>query len=292
MNTSVHREKFAFVASLPDADIDLIDAALLIAAENDNIGNTDRYRNLIRKLAARYEERHEPGHQPNRGPDQAPNCELNMAPKSLASSLTDFIHQQEGFGGNIKNYHAPENSYLNRVLETRQGIPITLALIHIGIGRELDLQVGGINFPGHFLVRYGHDKPLIVDPFSGRVLSETDCVNLLKQISGGKLKLTDYHFEFAPNKVILMRILDNLKQIFWRNQSWHEAGSCIERQLLITPESDELILQLGAINEMLGQIINAQGNYSTVLERSKNRQIIETAGKRLLALTPKPTISH
>lgn len=276
MNTDEHRENFAQIVSLPDKEIDLIEAALLIAAENEDISNTDRYRNLIRKLANRYEE----------------NYNLGIPLEWCVSRLTGFIHEEEGFGGNVRDYYAPENSYLNRVLDTRQGIPITLALIHIGIGRELDLAVGGINFPGHFLVRYGKTTPLIVDPFSGRILSETDCNNLLKQVSGGKIDPQDSHFDFSPNKKILSRILDNLKQIFWRDQLWNETQSCIDRQLLINPESNELTLQLGAIYELQGDATLAKKTYLSVLEKSKDQEITEIASNRILALLPTPTIRH
>lgn len=276
MDTTDPREKFASIASLPDADIDLIEAALLIAAENDDIQDTNHYHDLLRNMASRYAAFYDP----------------HTTLGGSVSGLSEFIHKIEEFGGKLRDYFVPENNYLNRVLETKQGIPITLALIHIGIGREVNLPVGGINFPGHFLVRYGHDNRHIVDPFSGRILSISDCVNLLQQVKGGKIKLQEHHFEFAKNKEILMRILDNLKLVFWHHQSWNESRSCLERQLLLAPESDELELQLAAVDEMLGYIPIAQENYSRILQRSKDKQIIETASKRLLALTPSSTIRH
>ena len=103
------------------------------------------------------------------------------------------------------------------MLETRTGIPITLALVHIALGSRLNIPVAGINFPGHFLVKYG-DKPneLIVDPFSGRILSEPDCGTLLKQLAGPNAVLKPHYLEIARNKDILIRVLDNLKKIFWQ----------------------------------------------------------------------------
>lgn len=269
------RERFAALASRPSDAIDLAEAALLIAAETSEV-DVGAYLSQLDDLASAFEENFDP------------STSLDIS----VSSLSDYIHVHEGFAGNFKNYHDPENSYLNRVIDTRRGIPISLALIHIALGQRLNLPVGGINFPGHFLVRYGGpDKHLVVDPFSGRMLSESDCANLLRQISGNRLKLEPGHIEFAPNKDILLRMLDNLKQIFWREKSWASGRACIERQLLLRPQQNEYLIQLGAIYEMQGQPQQAQSIYTDVLQSCEDEQLRSVASKRLLSLTPRaPTI--
>ncbi|HKI75272.1 MAG TPA: transglutaminase-like domain-containing protein [Pseudomonadales bacterium] len=269
------RERFATIATLPDGEIRLDEAALLIAAELDDGFDVARYVTRLDNLASRFETAYD---------DSTP---LGIS----ISSLTDFIHKEEGFTGNVKNYYAPENSYLNRVIDTRHGIPITLALIHIAVGRRLELPVNGINFPGHFLVRYGTDKHLIVDPFTGRFLSEPDCATLLKQIAGPRAVVQPHYFEPSDNKAVLLRILDNLKKIFWQNRNWEHSMSCIERQLLLRPEQNEFNVQLGAVYEMQGKVQLAQHTYTTVLQISDDEQLKSLASKRLLALeTTSPTI--
>ncbi|MFT6519730.1 MAG: regulator of sirC expression with transglutaminase-like and TPR domain, partial [Candidatus Azotimanducaceae bacterium] len=194
-------------------------------------------------------------------------------------------------GGNIKDYYEPRNSFLNHVINTHQGIPITLALIHLCLGSRLQIPVHGISFPGHFLVRYGHDQGVIVDPFSGRILSQTDCSTLLKQIAGPRAVIQADYFDTASNKSILIRILDNLKQIHWRNQDWEHSKACIERQLLLIPEQQEFNIQLGAIYERQGQLSMAQHTYTQVLEASQDQEIKSLASQRLLAMgTAKPII--
>ena len=276
MNMLAHRQKFAHLVSLPDEEVDLIEAALLIAAEDEEISNLERYYNLIKRLANRYEA----------------NYNLGIPLEWSVARLTEFIHREEGFEGNVRNYYAPENSYLNRVLETRQGIPITLALIHIGIGQELNIPVGGINFPGHFLVKYGNEDEIIVDPFSGRILSETDCRTLFKQVNGPRAELNLKDLERSANKDILSRILDNLKNIFWRNRHWNEVLSCIERQMLINPGTDELLLQKSAVLEAKGDLVEALRLYFHLLEHSRDERILDAAGKRVLVLSPSPRIKH
>jgi regulator of sirC expression with transglutaminase-like and TPR domain len=149
-----------------------------------------------------------------------------------------------------------------------------------------------VNFPGHFLVKYGNDNRLMIDPFSGRMLSETDCGTLLKQIAGTKATLRSDYFNIATNKDILIRMLDNLKQIFWRNKDWQEARQCIERQQLLKPGEDEYKVQLGALFEMQGNLSSAQLTYAAVVQESSDQRAVELASKRLLALGngAKPTV--
>ncbi|MCB1692759.1 MAG: transglutaminase family protein [Pseudomonadales bacterium] len=269
------RTRFTEFAQLPDDDVKLDEAALLIAAENDADVDIDNYLGKLDAIAERFEQAF-----------SRPNA-LGVSVSSLAA----FIHQHEGFSGNVSNYYAPENSYLNRVLDTHYGIPISLALVHICIGMRLNIPVSGINFPGHFLVKYGREKALIVDPFSGRVLSEPDCANLLRQIAGARAVVQPHYFDAADNKSILLRMLDNLKQIFWRNRDWDESQRCIERQLLLRPDQGEFNVQLGAVFEMQGKIMLAQHTYAGVLSRSHDDTIRELASQRLLALqSSSPTI--
>lgn len=270
------RERFASVVALADKDIRLDEAALLIAAKFDVDFNIARYLKRLDKLAKRFETAY----------DDSISLGISV------SSLNDFIHREGGFSGNVSSYYAPENSYLNRVIDTRCGIPITLALVHIAIGQRLGLPVSGINFPGHFLVKYGEDKHLIIDPFSGRFLSEPDCATLLKQIAGPRAVIQPHYFDTADNKSILLRVLDNLKQIFWRQRAWENSKACIESQLLLRPGQAEFNVQLGAIYEMQGKVQLAQHTYSRVLQVSDDEQLKHLASQRLLALEASPPTIH
>lgn len=269
------RDKFACCVTLPDAEIKLDLAALLIAAESEPDLDIDSYLLYLDETASRFE--HHAGHANHLGVS--------------VTSLNDFIYQTEGFGGNIKDYYEPRNSFLNHVINTHQGIPITLALIHLCLGSRLQIPVHGISFPGHFLVRYGHDQGVIVDPFSGRVLSQTDCSTLLKQIAGSRAVMQADYFDIASNRSILIRMLDNLKQIHWRNHEWDDSEACIERQLLLIPEQEEFNIQLGAVYERQGKLSLAQNTYTQVLENSRDQEIKLLASQRLLAMgTSKPII--
>lgn len=275
MNKAEIRERFAAMAALQDGDIRLDEAALLVAAEFDERFSIQHYLKQLDRLAERFETAY----------DDTTSLGISV------SSLSNFIHHEEGFTGNVTSYYAPENSFLNRVIDTHYGIPITLALIHIAIGRRLGIPVSGINFPGHFLVKYGEDKRVIVDPFSGRSLSEPDCATLLKQIAGPRAVIQPHYFDTADNKSIVLRMLDNLKQIFWRERSWEHSKSCIECQLLLRPSQNEFTVQLGAVYEMQGKVQLALHTYTTVLQMSDDKQLKQLASQRLLALgTSSPTV--
>lgn len=261
------RAHFTAVAGLEDNEIQLDRAALLIAAETDDEIDVEHYLQHLDNLAQRF--------------DDAPSSESSFGVS--IQRLSAFIHSDEGFRGNVNDYNNPANSYLNRVIDTRCGIPITLAMIHIGIGQRLNLPVSGVNFPVNFLVKYGNDRDLFVNPFSGEILSEADCATMFRQIAGPRAKIEPGHLDPAPNKAILFRMLDNLKRIFWPNKQWEEAKGCIERQLLLYP-APELSIQLGNVAEMQGNREMAEYTYAQILENTDVEKIRELASKRLLAM--------
>ncbi len=270
------REQFAEIASLPDDEIVLTEAALLIAAEMQDNLNVPHYLSMLSNLCDRFE--------------RTVDNETPMG--TSVNSLLDFIHISEDFGGNVKDYYDPQNSYLNRVIDTKQGIPISLALIHIALGSRIGIPVCGINFPRHFLVSYGAEIQVIVDPFTGRILSKPDCATLLRQHLGENAVLKEEYFSPATNKDVLMRLLDNLKQIFWQKEAWVESKACIDRQLLLLPNTPEFTLQLGAVYEMQGNVPLARHTYTQVLLVSDDEHLRNQVSQRLLALEPKAKTLH
>ena len=190
------RDQFCESVQKQDENLDLERAIFLIAAETYGEMDIDLCQNQLDQIAG----------------------EIRLDPEQPldvgVARIIEHLHNELGFSGNNNNYHDPENSYLNRVLETRLGNPISLGLIHISVGVRLGMPVGGVRFPGHFLVRYGDDKEVLVDPFHGSVLSRHDCETLFKQVAGPKAELDPRFFELASNKAIVIRVLENLKQIF------------------------------------------------------------------------------
>ena len=126
--------------------------------------------------------------------------------------LNAYLFDEEGFTGNRDRYDDPSNSFLNEVLERRTGIPITLALVYMEVARRAGIQIDGVNFPGHFLMRF---TPLILDPFHrGARLSENDCRRLLQRHVGEEAAFDPALLAPATKPQMLTRVLLNLKRIY------------------------------------------------------------------------------
>jgi regulator of sirC expression with transglutaminase-like and TPR domain len=157
------------------------------------------------------------------------------APADLARVIAQYLFEEVGFRGNHDEYYNPDNSFLNRVLETRMGIPITLSLVFLEVGRRLGLRCSGVGLPGHFIVRLD-DSDEFLDPFNaGTTLSMGDCRNLVHNISGGRMEWNDEFLAPYSKLDFLFRILNNLKSVHMQNQQWAKAVGVIQRMTVINP---------------------------------------------------------
>jgi regulator of sirC expression with transglutaminase-like and TPR domain len=147
--------------------------------------------------------------------------------------LNAYLFDEQGFTGNRERYDDPSNSFLNEVLERRTGIPITLAVVYMEVARRAGLQVDGVNFPGHFLMRFA---PLILDPFHrGARLSEKDCRRLLERHVGEEAAFDPALLAPATKAQMLTRMLLNLKRIYVRLHSFPQARNVTEMLLAVDP---------------------------------------------------------
>lgn len=129
--------------------------------------------------------------------------------RQRVKALSDFLAGELCFRGNTDDYYCERNSLLPHVIETRMGIPITLAMIYRMVAQRAGMRVDGINLPGHFVVRHGE---VLFDPFNrGRILTKTDCEEILTRQN---LKLRASHLEAATPRQVLMRMLANLLYVY------------------------------------------------------------------------------
>ena len=129
--------------------------------------------------------------------------------------LVDHVYGVLGFRGNEKEYYDPRNSYLNEVLERRTGIPITLAVVLMAIGRRAGMTVEGVGFPGHFLVRFAGE--VFIDPFSdGRRLARDEILDLASRFMGDNEVFNQRQLEPVDARSVGIRMLFNLQQIYER----------------------------------------------------------------------------
>ncbi|HJR59058.1 MAG TPA: transglutaminase-like domain-containing protein [Vicinamibacterales bacterium] len=160
------------------------------------------------------------------------NAAARLAGVAVVSSeaitvLNEYLFEEEGFSGNREHYDDPRNSFLNEVLDRRTGIPISLAIIYLEVARRAGLDITGVNFPGHFLLRAAGPvvgENLIIDPFhGGALLSEIDCRQLLRSHVGEEAAFDGSLLAPATRHDIVVRMLVNLKRLYVRMRSFPQA---------------------------------------------------------------------
>ncbi len=212
--------EFAAAVGGPDGEIRLARAALLIAAPEHSGLDVDKYLARLDDLA-----------------DTALAARRAADALSRLHRLREFLFEELGFAGDRADYFDPRNSHLNEVLDRRLGIPITLSLVFIEVGRRLGLQMEGIGLPGHFITgaRIAGEHVLL-DPFNrGAVLTVEACGQVVRQALGRPVRLLPEHFAPVDNRQFLTRMLANLKGVYWRQEAWDKVVRVIDRMLALNP---------------------------------------------------------
>lgn len=161
-------------------------------------------------------------------------------------SLNHYFYKELGFQGNRNDYYDPDNTYLNRVLERRRGIPISLAILYMEIGEQIGLPLRGVSFPGHFLVKLTvRSGDIYLDPYTGQSLSREELEERLAQfLEARKLEVrADIALipaiQEAPARDILIRMLRNLKGIYHDRRDFDRLLAVQQRLVILRPEAAE-----------------------------------------------------
>jgi regulator of sirC expression with transglutaminase-like and TPR domain len=151
-----------------------------------------------------------------------------------------------GFRGNFDDYYDPRNSFLNEVLDRRLGIPITLSVLFMGVGRRIGMDLEGLSFPGHFLVRYVHgDEVLVLDPFHmGISLSTQEMRSRAERTLGAGAEVSPRFLEPASTHQIIRRMLINLANIYRRDGDAIRQLAVVERLAILDPENGTVRAEL------------------------------------------------
>ena len=184
-----------------------------------------------------------------------------------------YFFQELGFAGNVNDYYDPHNSYLHRVLATRRGIPITLALLFIEIAQQIGLDARPVSFPGHFLVKLKMPQgEVIIDPFNGQSLSREDLDERLvpyRQRQGlvGEFEAPlGLFLQAASGRDVLARLLRNLKEIHRSAERWRPLLGVQHRLVLLLPEAWEERRDRGLVLAELGEHGAAADDLQAYLE--------------------------
>lgn len=221
-------ERWKEIVVGPDEEIDLAEAALIIAAPEYPGLDIPAYLARLSEMAATLKRR----------------LRSDISPTEILIALNHYLFDELGFGANAGDYYDPRNSFLNEVLDRRLGIPITLALIHVEVGRRVGLALHGVAFPGHFLVKcILRDGAVVLDPYArGASLGLEDLQQQLSVLRGGALPSTDMVWHMmaaAGKKSILARMLRNLKSIYRERGDLARALAAADRIIELEPGSAE-----------------------------------------------------
>jgi regulator of sirC expression with transglutaminase-like and TPR domain len=205
------RARFAAAVQADDAAIDLAEVALLIAAEAYPELDLGRYRATLDAL----------------GDGARAHVGAADSDAGRVRALIHYLAREQRFLGNQDDYYDRRNSFLNEVLDRRVGIPITLSLVYMEVGRRVGVSLQGVSFPGHFLVKCMLEPGMVVlDPYlRGASLSVADLQQRLRTVRGGEVSqaIVAGMLVTAKRSEILARMLRNLKQIYLAAEDYRHA---------------------------------------------------------------------
>jgi len=253
-------KNFENIAQLPDREIDLARAALLVASSEYPTLNVERELFMIQRLAG----------------DVSSKLLEEDEPLFTMNTLSEHLFDNLGFTGDTENYYDPRNSYLNDVVSRKQGIPITLSLVYIEVGRRLRMPLDGIGMPGHFLVRHREVDDLFVDPFNGGILLSIEEVKQrLNDSVRGPFHWDPKFLEPVTNREFLARIIRNLKSIYLRKKDHVRALTMIDFSLALEPNSATDRRDRGIVHYNLGNSAEALDDLQYYLDFAPRGQDTE-----------------
>lgn len=240
-----------------DAHFSQLEAAIAIAQDDDAGLDVQAVLAQIDTLAARLQ----------------PRIPADATPLHKLHCLNRYFFKELGFAGNVNDFYDSRNSYLHWVLETRRGIPVTLALIYIEIATQVGLTARAVSFPGHFLVKLKMPQgEVVIDPFTGHSLAREELEERLAPyrrqhgLEGDFEVPMGLFLQAAPARDVLARVLRNLKEIHRTAEDWPRLLAVQERLVILLPEAWEERRDRGLTHAELGRADRAADDLALYLE--------------------------
>lgn len=252
-------ERFVELMGRPESDVDLAEAALLIAAHAKPGLVVDEWLSRLDSIAA-----------------TCPAADLDGLRRHLFETL--------GFRGNTTSYDDPRNSYLDDVLERRTGIPITLSLVAIEVGRRVGVPLVGVGLPGHFVVKHAAVPPVLLDPFGGgRQLDLDECAELVGRVYGQPVEITPDMVAEVGTFAMLARMLANLRQLFLATGDAVDAEWVVRLRVAIPGVDPAERLVLGRIQAALGRYDDAAATFDGAIAGLRGEERVRVESHALQA---------
>lgn len=198
-------------------------------------------------------------------------------------ALSDFLFNISDFRGNREDYHDPQNSYLNCVIDRKLGIPITLGTIYIYVAQRLGMRAYGLGLPGHFIVGlYEEGQQILIDPYNaGRRLTLPDCARLVRESTGFQGPFQPKWITPIAPDALLVRMLTNLCNAYVEHEQWQNAIPVVQHLLMIEPEMDYHLRDLGYLHLYNGSIRLSAQYLEEYLRRSPKADDFENVRSSL-----------
>jgi len=205
--------------------------------------------------------------------------------------LNQFFFNDLCFGGNVNDYYDPDNSYLNAVLRTRRGIPISLAVLWLELAQGLSLHACGVSFPGHFMLKVSLPKgQVVIDPFSGRSVSREELSERLEPYKRGNGLVGDYdvplglYLQAASPREIITRMLRNLKEVHRTQEDWQRLIAVQNRLVVLLPEAWSEYRDRGLAHADQGNAAQAVADLETYLANAEDALDVDAITERCASL--------
>lgn len=235
-----------------DQGFDLLRASLLIAKLDEEDIDVEGYVSEVDRMAAEI---------------QQPLAKDADPPTRLAA-LNEYLFKQNGFHGARFEYYHRANSYLNRVIDDRAGLPITLSVLYIEVARRLGLEVEGVGMPSHFVVRFlpGKGDPQLIDVFDrGKPISREDAAAIVRENSSTELR--DEHLAAQTPRQIINRVLANLWGVAERERDLESMLRYAEAMVAVDPQSLQSRLNRAVLRGETGRKAAAIADFDWVIEQ-------------------------
>ncbi len=256
---------------IEDERVDLLRAALTFARIEDPQLDLEHYVKLVEDLARRV----------------AARIHDLDDPSQIIAATNDVLFKEEMFRGNTVDYFSPRNSFLHDVLDRRLGIPISLALIYMEVGRRVGFPLLGVGMPGHFLLKhYDVDgQATLIDAFDcGSVVTEEDCRKKLNDIYSGQVALQPEFLLPVTRRQMLTRMLNNLRSIYLSQRDFRRAVQVVDLILVIYPRSPEDVKQRAVLRYNLDDYRGALNDFEEYVKMSPDASDAEEVRQTALSL--------
>jgi regulator of sirC expression with transglutaminase-like and TPR domain len=232
--------RFTRLTARPESDIDLAQGALLIAAHGRPELRFEPTLGALEALAERTRIRLDRGDTTG----------------TVLDRLHDVLYAEARFRGpTAAEYHDSDNSLLDRVVERRIGLPISLAIVALEVGWRVGLSLHGVGLPGHFLV--GALDGTLIDPTNGQRLTPDDCQALLRRALGDRILFHSSMLRPSGRREILARVLRNLRTVSLAERDWPAALGIVDLLAVVEPVNPDHGRDRGVLLGRMGRFSEA-----------------------------------